>query len=213
MIFKDRRDAGQHLALRLALYRGTDAAILALPRGGVVVGHELACQLGLPLDIIATRKIGHPSSPEYAIGVVDEHGTNIINEMEAASVDKEWLQRAIIAEQEEALRRSVLYRQEKEPLDLSDKIVIIVDDGVATGYTIHLALRTIKNQRPKKIIVAVPVAPPEAVSRLAGEADEVVVLQDPETFRGAVGLHYAAFDQVDDDEVIGLLHSTPVTEK
>lgn len=213
MIWKNRREAGGQMAHRLALYRGTDAVVLALPRGGVVVGHELACMLSLPLDIVVARKIGHPTSPEYAIGAVDENGESIMNEMEMRSVDKEWLKGKITEEAKEAKRRSALYRHGDWPLDIENKIAIIVDDGIATGLTMELALQTVKKQRPRKVIVAIPVAPPEAISRLKEEADEVIVLDDPEKFKGAVGLHYAEFEQVKDDEVIGLLHSTPVMDK
>lgn len=208
-MFKDRTDAGRQLAKELERYRDKDAVVIALPRGGVVLGYELSRALSLPLDIIITRKIGHPSSPEYAIGVVDEHGMNIFNTGEVDSVDRQWLRQEIREQKEEAHRRSVLYRKGRKPLGLAGKIVIIVDDGIATGYTMQLAVRVVKQQQPQKVVVAVPVAPPEAISLLSKEVDEVIVLESPETFQGAVGSHYAEFEQVDDDEVIRLMHPLP----
>ena len=211
-IFKDRRDAGRKLAEKLASYRGSDAIVVALPRGGVVVGHEIACDLSLPLDIIAVRKVRHPASPEYAIGAVDEYGTHIINKEEATQVDEAWLQREIESETKEARRRSLLYRKGLDILDLAGRIVIVVDDGIATGYTMEAALMAIRKHWPRKIIVAVPVAPPDIARRLIGEVDKFVTLADPNEFRGAVGSHYRVFEQIDDDEVVGLLHSSSLLE-
>ena len=208
-MFKDRTEAGQELAKKLEQYRSKDSVVLALPRGGVVVGYEVAKQLKLPLDIITTRKIGHPSSSEYAIGAVDESGMNILNEKETIALNKQWLQEEITKQREEAKRRSILYRKGKKPFDLAGKVVIIVDDGIATGFTMRLAVRVAKKQQPKKVIVAVPVAPPESIHELKEEgADEVIVLEKPEEFMGAVGAHYRAFEQVSDEEVIRLLHSS-----
>lgn len=212
IIFRDRRDAGLQLAYKLQAYRGEDAVILALPRGGVVLGYEVAHALSLPLDILATRKIGHPTSPEYAIGVVDEHGMSIMNETETASLDEGWLKKEIKEEQEEARRRSILYRKGRGPLLIEGKTVILIDDGIATGYTMRLAVMTVRKRQPKKVIVATPVASLEAVSLLAEIADDIIVLEDSETFRGAVGLHYAEFDQVPDSEVVRLLHSIQTGE-
>lgn len=208
MIFEDRHDAGRQLAHSLERYRGEDAVVLALPRGGVVLGYEVSRELSLPLDIIVTRKIGHPTSSEYAIGAVDERGTNILNTEETAYIDQTWLRKEIMEQKEEAKRRSVSYRKGRPPLSLRGKVVIIVDDGIATGYTMRLAVMVARQQRPLKVIVAVPVAPREAVAELAGEADDIIVLENPETFRGAVGSHYVEFEQVDDVEVIRLIHST-----
>ncbi len=212
-IFKDRRDAGRKLTEKLASYRGTDAIVVALPRGGVVVGHEIACDLSLPLDIVAVRKVGHPASPEYAIGAVDEYGTHIVNKEEVAQVDEAWLEREIESEVKEARRRSLLYRKGLDILDLAGRIVIVTDDGIATGYTMEVALMAIKKHWPRKIIVAVPIAPPDIARRLMGEVDKFVTLTDPNEFRGAVGSHYGEFEQVDDDEVVGLLHSSSLLER
>jgi putative phosphoribosyl transferase len=210
IFFKDRRDAGRKLAKKLSIYRGTDAIIVALPRGGVIVAHEIACQLNLPLDIVVTRKIEHPASPEYAIGVVDENGERMLNEREVASVDKVWLEKEIRKEEREAKRRNEIYRKGKGSLMLTDKVVILVDDGIATGFTMRLAVIIVQKQWPRKLIVAVPVAPQEAVAFFEEIADSVIVLEDPLEFRGSIGLHYVEFPQADDDEIIGLLHSSPL---
>lgn len=205
-MLRDRTDAGKQLAKKLSQYRGQDAVVLALPRGGVVVGFEVAEALLAPLDIIAIRKIGHPFHPEYAIGAVDEHGARILNEMEAANVDKDWLKQETEREVAEAKRRSRVYRGGKPAEQLKGKVVILVDDGIATGLTMQLAVRSVKAQAPAKIVVAVPVAPADSLRALKDEgADEVLVLEPPEEFMGAVGSHYMRFDQTSDEEVIRLL--------
>lgn len=206
-MFKNRVEAGRKLAQKLEAYRGKDALVFALPRGGVVLGFEIARALSLPLDIIATRKIGHPSNPEYAIGAVDESGMTILNQAEIGSVGKQWLQEEIEKQEAEAKRRSALYRKDEKHFDIRGKVAIITDDGIATGFTMRLAVKAVKNERPEKIVVAVPVAPAESIRELKEEgADEVVVLEPPEGFMGAVGAHYQEFEQVDDEEVVRLLH-------
>ena len=206
-MFADRTDAGKQLAKKFETYRGTDTVVLALPRGGVVPGYEIAKALDLPLDIIAVRKIGHPDNPEYAIGAVDEKGTCILNDTEIASVDPVWLKEEVARQKKEAQRRSVVYRGEKKQAIIAGKTIIIVDDGIATGLTMRLAVRAVVAQKPAKVIVAVPVAPPESARSLMEEgADEVIVIEPPEQFLGAVGSHYARFEQVEDREVISLLH-------
>ncbi len=205
-MFIDRHDAGKKLASRLESYRAKAAVVLALPRGGVVTGYEIASALKLPLDMIAIRKIGHPDSPEFAIGAVDDEGTSIVDESGTAAVDPLWLRTETARQRKEAQRRNTLYREGRAPLDIEGKIVLIVDDGIATGLTMRLAVRVVKKQKPRKIIVAVPVAPPESLEMLRAEgADEVIVLEPPEEFLGAVGAHYVHFDQVEDEEVIRLL--------
>lgn len=208
-MFKDRKEAGQELVKKLEQYRGGDLVVLALPRGGVVVGYEAAKELGVPLDIIATRKIGHPSFPEYAIGAVDENGMNILNKTETVAINKQWLRGEIKKQRAEAGRRSTLYRRDKKHFDLAGKVVIIMDDGIATGFTMRLAVRVVKKQQPKKVIIAVPVVSPESIQELKEEgADEVIILEKPEKFLGSVGAHYQKFEQVNDEEVIRLLHSS-----
>ena len=205
-MFKDRNDAGRQLAEKLAQYRGQDAVVLALPRGGVVVGREIAKTLGLPLDIVVTRKIGHPNNPEYAIGAVDNMGATILNDAEAATVNQAWLADEIKREIQEAMRRVKEYRGNRKPIVISGKTALIVDDGIATGLTMRLAVRSVRAQNPARTVVAVPVAPVETINDLRREADEVIVLEPPEKFLGAVGAHYIEFEQVGDDTVIRLLH-------
>ena len=205
-MFKDRNDAGRQLAEKLAQYRGQDAVVLALPRGGVVVGREIAKTLGLPLDIVVTRKIGHPNNPEYAIGAVDSMGAVMLNDAEAVSVNQAWLADEIKREIQEAMRRVKEYRGNRKPIVISGKTALIVDDGIATGLTMRLAVRSVKAQNPARTVVAVPVAPVETINDLRREADEVIVLEPPERFLGAVGAHYIEFEQVGDDTVIRLLH-------
>lgn len=205
-MFKDRKDAGEKLARVLREYRGKNAIVLALPRGGVVLGYEVAKALKLPLDIIAVRKIGHPVSPEYAIGAVDDEGTVLLDDDATAGIDRRALQAEIAREQKEAQRRSALYRGGKKPLQMENRTVILIDDGIATGLTMRLAVRNVRSQHPKKIVVAAPVASIESQGALKREGvDEIVILDPPEDFLGAVGAHYARFEQVGDDEVIHLL--------
>ncbi len=206
-MFKDRADAGTQLAKKLEKFRGRDAVVLALPRGGVVVGFEIARALLLPLDIVTARKIGHPNNSEYAICAVDEKGTLLCNETERASVDQMWLRDEAQRQQKEAQRRSVVYRGEKKAAKLEGKSVIIVDDGIATGLTMRLAIFSVRAHNPKTIVVAVPVAPQDVAQKIKREVDELVVLLPPEEFLGAVGAHYERFDQVEDEEVIRLMES------
>lgn len=206
MIFKNREDAGRKLAKNLERYRGTDAVVLALPRGGVVVGREIADALRLPLDIVVTRKIGHPLNPEYAICAVDENGTLLCNEAETALVDKKWFQEEIERQKTEASRRLGTYRGDKKPVKIKGRTVIITDDGIATGLTMRLAVKAVKARKPSRIVVAVPVAPADVVRELKQEVDELIILAPTAEFAGAVGAHYREFKQVDDDTVIRLLH-------
>lgn len=204
MIFQNRENAGQQLAKRLEHYRDTNAVVLALPRGGVVVGYEIAQSLGLPLDIVVTRKIGHPANPEYAICAVDEKGALLCNEDEREFVSKKWLEGEIERQKTEAARRLKIYRGNKNPLKTKDKTVIITDDGIATGLTMRLAVKIVRAQKPMRIVVAVPVAPADVVQKLKYEVDELIVLLPPAEFAGAVGAHYLEFEQVNDDAVIQL---------
>ena len=204
MRLHDRADAGKRLAKALAVYRATNAVVLALPRGGVVVGAVIASTLGLPLDIIAVRKIGHPNNEEYAIGAVNAEGTLLWDEA-ARGVDEVWLQEEAARQQREAQRRAILYRGARAPLDLAGKIAIIVDDGIATGLTMRLAIASVKAQNPARVVVAVPVAPSDSVHAISNEVDETIVLAPADEFLGAVGAHYDRFEQVDDDEVVRLM--------
>lgn len=189
-------------------YKDANAVVFALPRGGVVVGAEVAKALALPLDIIAVRKIGHPFTPEYAIGVVDEYGATIFNEAERRAANPEWLAKETETQKNEAKRRSILYRGERAVHAMEGKTAIIVDDGIATGLTMRGAVRAVKAQGAGRIVVGVPVAPPDCVDIVKSEgADEIVILESPADFLGAVGLHYLEFRQVEDDEVVKLMRS------
>src|SRR3989344_634612 len=204
-MFRDRNDAGRQLAEKLAKYRGQDAVVLALPRGGVVTGREIAQALGLPLDIAVVRKIGHPLSPEYAIGAVDDTGAIFLNDAETESVSQAWLSVVIEKEKEEGVRRAKTYSGDRKTIPISCKVALIVDGGVATGLTVRLAVRSLRAQNPARIVVAVPVASAEAVESLRKEAGQIIALEPPEEFLGAVGSHYLEFAQVEDAEVKKLL--------
>ncbi len=205
-LFEDRRDAGRRLARELEEYRGTDALILALPRGGVVVGFELAIALQLPLEAFISRKIGAPGNPELAIGAVAEiDGLWTDSEaMEILGVPEEYVEKEADHQRREIERRIQLYRQGRPLPPMEGRVVIVADDGIATGYTVLAALRGIRLANPAQLVVAVPVAPPETLAKVSREADRVVCLATPEPFY-AVGFHYANFEQVSDEEVVRLL--------
>lgn len=207
MIFKDRESAGELLAKRLVDYKNKqNMIVLGIPRGGVVVASEIAKKLRLPLDIVVTRKIGAPFQKELALGAVDPVGNVVWEEslIEDTRVSKEELAPDIEREVEEIKRRQVLYRQNKPPLDVSGKMVILVDDGVATGSTITSAIRFLKSAGSKGIILAVPVAAKESVRKVSEEVLETVVFYAPE-YLVAVGSFYQNFNPVSDEEVIELL--------
>jgi predicted phosphoribosyltransferase len=206
MIYFDRLDAGQQLAQKLARFEGSDVVILALPRGGVVLGVEVAKELEAPLGLVLVRKIGHPAYPEYAIGAVAEDEMPIYNEDELTGIDSGWLKQAnAAASQLNKQRRAMYFGSDYIPPSITNKTVIIVDDGIATGLTMEAAVRAIQNKHANRIIIAVPVASLESIHRLEGLADEIIILEDPRTFRGSVGAHYQQFEPVDDKEVQSLL--------
>lgn len=204
MIFKNRQEAGAKLASVLVSYKDKDAIIVALPRGGVVLGREIADSLGLPLDLVVPRKIGAEFDEEYAIGAITEEGDVVWNEKERAAASVEYIKRAVVRERAEAKRRLHVYREGLGTRDFKNKIVIIVDDGIATGLTMRAAILTVMAGGPKKIIVAVPVSSPEAVAEIKKEVDEMVVLAAPE-FLGSIGQFYEDFPQVEDRIVISLM--------
>ena len=204
MRFENREEAGKKLAEKLERFNGEGVVVLALPRGGVVLGYEIAKHLGAPLDLIITRKIGHPTSPEYAICAVAEDGHMLCNEEERSRIDKEWFNKTVAEEQEEAERRRKLYLKGKKQ-NLKGKTVIIVDDGIATGLTLRLAIEEVKHENPAKIIVAVPVSPKDVADEIEKSVDKFIALQIPEVYLGAVGAYYNSFEQVSDEEVVRLL--------
>jgi putative phosphoribosyl transferase len=205
-VLRDRKEAGEQLAARLAHYREQHPVVLALPRGGVVVGFEIAQRLEVPLEVLIVRKIGAPDNPEYGLGALVEDGTRVLDEhrvREAGYTPKD-LEPTITRELAEIRRRARAYRGDRPAPDLRDRVVILVDDGVATGGTLRAAIHSVRAHHPRRIIVALGVAPRDAFHRLGEEADEVVVLATPEVFF-AVGEWYERFPQVSDAEVQQLL--------
>lgn len=205
MRFKNRTEAGQLLAEKLAQYKGQPGVVLPLPRGGVPLGIEIARRLDMDLDLVIPRKVGHPYSPEFAIAAVGETGEPVINQVEVARVDRQWFEQEIARQREEARRRRSLYVSGKEPIPVKDKIAILVDDGVATGLTMKAAIQDVKARQPKKIVVAIPVVPADTASVLQGMIDELVALDVDPYYLGSVGAYYEDFHQVSDEEVVSSL--------
>jgi putative phosphoribosyl transferase len=206
MIFKDRKHAGEQLASQLTEYKGRKVVVLGIPRGGVVVGEEIARALGLPLDVIVTRKIGAPGNPEFAIGAIGPNDQIVLNEevIKSYKIPKEYLSGEIGKQGVEMERRERLFRKGKSPLDLGNKVVILTDDGIATGADVEVAIKAIKCQRPKKLILAVPVGPPETIEKFKKEVDELICLAIPSSFY-AIGQFYQDFTQTSDEEVVKIL--------
>ena len=213
MPFSDRSDAGRKLAKALASYKGRQPVILALPRGGVPVAAEVAAALNAPLDLILVRKVGVPFQPELAMGAVVDGGAPIIVRNEdvigLAGIDEAEFKAVCDSELAEIERRRLRYLGSRERVDISDRTAIVIDDGVATGATTKAALRATRSRNPKKLVLAVPVAPTESLVELRDEADDVVCLEDYEFF-GAIGVYYADFSQVSDEEVSDILKRLPV---
>jgi len=208
MPFRDRDDAGRRLAEALLAHAGEPAVVYALPRGGVPVAAHVAERLHAPLDLVLVRKIGVPYQPELAMGALADGGAPIIirNEdvIQAAEVTESVFQAVCARERAEIERRRKLYLGARARPDPAGRLAIVVDDGVATGATTRAALRAVRNLRPAKLILAVPVAPTDALELLRGETDELICLEDYRSF-GAIGFFYEDFRQIDDDEVIAIL--------
>ena len=208
MLFRDRADAGRKLAAALLSYKGEDCVVLALPRGGVPVAAEVAKALQAPLDLLLVRKIGAPSQPELAVGAVVDGGTPIIvrndDVIRLSGTSEREFDTICAREQAEIERRRKHYLAGKAPLDPRGRVAIVIDDGIATGATMRAALRATRMRRPKKLVLAVPVAPSETLESLRAEADQIVCLASPEPF-GAVGYFYDNFDQVEDEQVTAIL--------
>ena len=208
MPFVNRTDAGRQLAQALLRYKDERAVVLALPRGGVPVAAEVAAALNAPLDLILVRKIGVPMQTELAMGaVVDGEKPLIVRNEEVimlAGVDETDFKAVCDAELAEIERRRKRYLGGRPPIDVAGRIAIVIDDGVATGATTRAALRATRARKPKKLILAVPVAPTESLAEMQEEADEVVCLEDYELF-GAIGYFYSDFRQTTDQEVIDTL--------
>jgi predicted phosphoribosyltransferase len=208
MIYKDRTDAGRRLAKELARFAQEDPIVLALPRGGVLVAAEVAEALDAPLDLLFVRKIGVPYQPELAMGaVVDGLEPHIIrNEDVIASsgISEETFEAVVQTELAEIARRRAHYVSGRPRAVIKDRVVIVVDDGIATGATTRAALEAIQDQGPRKLVLAVPVAPPMTLDELSTAADEIVCLQSHEPFY-AIGLYYDDFHQISDAEVLSVL--------
>jgi putative phosphoribosyl transferase len=202
----DRRDAGKQLAKRLRSLADERPVVVALPRGGVPVAREVAIALGAPLEILAVRKLGAPRNPEYGIGAVVEDGTRLIDAEAVAElgITGSVLDSIIARETAELRRRVDAYRDDCPPLELKDRTIILVDDGVATGVTDTAALRALRRREPRQVILAVPICAVDAIQRLRGEADGIVCLLVPPLLYG-VGQWYRDFSQVSDAEVVSAL--------
>ncbi len=207
MMFKDRTDAGQQLSVLLSQYRGQpNVVVFGLARGGVAVAYEVAKSLGCPLDVICTRKIGAPSNPEFALGAITESGEgyfdfNTINQL---NVSKKYLEETIASEKAVAAHRYAIFTGGRPKNDVTGKIVLLVDDGLATGATMKAAIQSVKKKNVQKIVVAVPVSPKETLTEIESLADHVVCLQTPASFY-AVGQFYEDFGQVEEGEVLAFL--------
>lgn len=215
-LFEDRRDAGRRLAAALSRYRQSGAVVLALPRGGVPVGFEVAMALAAPLEILMVRKIGAPGQPELGLGAVidGDDPQLVLNDDIVRSVDPppgyiEDEKRRQLAEIERRRRR---YTGDRAATPIAGRVAIVVDDGIATGGTVRAALRGLARSRPARLVLAVPVAPANTIGELAGECDDIVCLATPEPFH-AVGPHYRDFTQTEDDEVIRLLAEAGAPER
>ena len=208
VFFRDREDAGQRLAKELTRFKDQRPVVLALPRGGVPVGFEVARALNAPLDVILVRKLGSPITPELAIGALAEgDGVEpVIDEQIVAQLDveKTYIDAEIARQKREIARRQRLYAGARPTLDLHAATAIVIDDGIATGATMQAALRAARKREPQKLILAVPVAPEETIERLRRDVDEVICLSMPLDF-GAVGAFYADFSPVEDGIVVALL--------
>jgi predicted phosphoribosyltransferase len=213
MPFKDRSEAGRKLAAALAVYRGEQPAVLALPRGGVTVASEVASALKAPLDLILVRKIGVPTQPELAMGAVVDGGEPIIVRNEdvigLAGISESDFTAVCDSELAEIERRRKRYLGPRPRAEVTGRTAIVIDDGVATGATIRAALKATRRRKPKRLVLAVPVAPTDTLAALRSNADDVVCLEDHEFF-GAIGFYYRDFRQVSDEEVIKILERFPV---
>jgi putative phosphoribosyl transferase len=205
--FRDRAEAGRLLGERLGAYAGSsDVVVLALPRGGVPVAREVARALGAPLEVFLVRKLGFPGQPELAMGAIASGGTRVLNDelVRELRLDDELIEAVAEREEEELRRRELAYRGERPPPDLRGRTVVLVDDGLATGATMRAAVAAVRSREPRRLVVAVPTAPPHALHELRREVDELVWVIAPDPFH-AVGLWYDDFREISDDEVRRLL--------
>lgn len=206
-MFKNRVDAGEVLATKLAALKIMNPYLLAVPRGGIVVAKPIAKKLSLKIGVLITRKIGHPLNPEVAIGAVMPDGTAIYDEnnLAALKIDNNTLQQMILKEYQEIRRRLLAYTGSEQLPNMAGKTVILIDDGIATGYTIFAAVKWLKRLKPDKIIVAVPVAPADVIAALSDQTNDIICPLQPYDFV-SVGQYYHDFSQTSDLEVLNILH-------
>lgn len=206
MVFKNRQEAGELLAHKLIKYKQNGTIVYAIPRGGVIPAVEIAKFLNAPCDLVITRKIGHPYNSEYAVAAIAENGHILKDKHEMKNIDAVWFKKAVAEQQQEIKRRRDTYLPTK-PTNIINNVAILVDDGIATGLTMRVAIKELRVRNPKKIVVAAPIIPQETFLTLMREADEVVALDVPsdESFLGSVGAYYAQFPPVTDEEVITTL--------
>lgn len=200
-MFLDRYEAGKQLAQKLLTYTGKNTIVYAIPRGGVLTAREVVRALKAPLELVVTRKIGHPLSEEVAVCAITEDGERTCDEVGICCVESSWLESETAAQLKEVKRQRRVFQGTEAPLSAKGKIAIVVDDGAATGLTMKAAVRTIQSQSPAKIIVALPVAPESVVQDLLQQVDEVVVLLDEPSFKGSVSAYYTHFPEVFDTDV------------
>ncbi len=213
MLFRNRREAGRLLLREVRAMGLEKPVVLGVPRGGVIVAAEVAAGLRAPLDVIIPRKVGAPFNPELAIGAVGQDGSVILDEslLAALRVREDYITQKVREELREIDRRLKAFRRGKPPAPLEGMDVVVVDDGIATGLTMTAALRSVQNRSPSRLVLAVPVAPQEAVRRLADEVDDTICLHSPDPF-SAVGQWYVDFRQVEDEEVIAALEGAWLRE-
>ena len=214
MSFIDRTDAGKKLCSLLEKYKLQETVVYALPRGGVVVAAEIARYLKAPLDLILVQKIGHPYHEEYAVAALSEKGYLVETECELNVLGHDWLEKQKRLKMAEIKRKRSLYLPGRQQLSPENKVAIIVDDGIATGLTMQVAIRELRDSHPKLIVVAVPVAPSSIAELLSKMVDEFVAVKVPgeHLFLGAVGAYYHQFFQVEDQEVVDLITHIPRVE-
>jgi predicted phosphoribosyltransferase len=210
--FANRIEAAKLLAKRLEAYRGQNPLVLGIPRGAVPMAQVIAESLQGELDVVLVHKIGAPYQEEFAIGSVSERGdVHLSEEVEMYGIDKPYIDREVARQLDVLKRRREAYTPVRPPISPTDRIVIVVDDGIATGWTMIAALRSVRQQQPKKLVAAMAVAPVQAVAVMKREADEIVCLGTPASFY-AVGQFFADFSQVTDEEVTGILARSPAKE-
>ena len=210
VLFKDRQRAGVLLSQKLTSLKGSNSLVLGLARGGVVVAKSVAHLLALPYDVIVVKKLSSSYNPEYALGAVAPDGVFVVDWPAAhrVGVDEDFVNTQIVTLSQTIKEKLVSYRKGKKPLEVKGRTAIIVDDGAATGATMEAAIRWLRKKKAKKIIVALPVAPPETIARLRPEADDLVVYETPRDL-SSVAEYYESFPQIEDTEVIKLLRATP----